>query len=145
MIRSGASADVREPHYLADSSTAFGLLGTDAPTGVVSSAVVRNMFIKSQDRVIPALDNHDANRKLRCALANPRVFEIMCPYVRPIEHAMREPRTDPQSAVFSGQTVAPELHNAHGVGRLAVICQNERLTREPAKSWLMRLPPQNSV
>ena len=27
-------------------------------------------------------------------------FEIMCPSVRPIERAMREPRTDTQSTVF---------------------------------------------
>src|SRR5262249_10825711 len=30
-------------------------------------------------------------------------FEIMCPSVRPIESAMREPRMDPQSTVFPAQ------------------------------------------
>src|SRR5262249_34266060 len=52
-------------------------------------------------------------------------LEIMCPSVRPIERAMREPRRDPQSTVFPAQLVALELHDAHGVGRLAVICQDE--------------------
>jgi hypothetical protein len=32
---------------------------------------------------------------------------------------------DPQSTVFPAQPCRPELHDAHGVGRLAVICQDE--------------------
>src|SRR4029077_1789857 len=51
--------------------------------------------------------------------------EIMRPSVRPIERAMREPRRDPQSTVFPAHLVALELHDAHGVERLDVICQDE--------------------
>jgi len=32
---------------------------------------------------------------------------------------------DPQSTVFPAQPCRPELHDAHGVGRIAVICQDE--------------------
>ena len=52
-------------------------------------------------------------------------LEIMCPSVRPIERAMREPRMDPKVLCFPRNLVVPELHDAHGVGRLAVICQDE--------------------
>ena len=34
-------------------------------------------------------------------------LEIMCPSVRPIERAMREPRMDPQSTVFPAQPCRP--------------------------------------
>jgi hypothetical protein len=34
-------------------------------------------------------------------------LEIMCPSVRPIERAMREPRMDPQSTVFPAQPYRP--------------------------------------
>jgi len=34
-------------------------------------------------------------------------LEIMCPSVRPIERAMREPRMDPQSTVFPAQPCCP--------------------------------------
>ena len=49
----------------------------------------------------------------------------MCLFVRPIERAMREPQMDPQVLCFPRNLVVPELHDAHGVGRLTVICQDE--------------------
>lgn len=52
-------------------------------------------------------------------------LQIMGPSVRPIERAVQVPRMDSQSTVFPAHFVAPELHDAHGEGRLAVVCQDE--------------------
>ena len=49
----------------------------------------------------------------------------MSPSVRPIERGMREPRRIRKVLCFPRNLVATELHDAHGVGRLAVICQDE--------------------
>ena len=49
---------------------------------------------------------------------------ITRPSVRPTERATCWPRTDPQSTVFPVQLATAELHDAHGVGRLAVVRQN---------------------
>src|SRR6201998_2735764 len=67
---------------------------------------------------------HAANRKRRCVCRVPGLKLLVHPF-------------DPWSARcgshegigkvlgFPRNLVAPELHNAHGVGRLAVICQDE--------------------
>ena len=49
----------------------------------------------------------------------------MCLSVRPIERAMRKLRRIRKALCFPRNLVVPELHDAHGEGRLAVICQDE--------------------
>src|SRR6185369_1973146 len=64
------------------------------------------------------------NRFQSISCASSRL-EITYPSVRAIEPAMREPRMDPQSTGFRAYLVTQELHDAHGVGRPAVISQDE--------------------
>src|SRR5262249_10366914 len=52
-------------------------------------------------------------------------LEIMCPSVRPIERAWGSHERIRKVLCFPRNLVVPELHDAHGVGRLAVICQDE--------------------
>ena len=54
------------------------------------------------------LDGSGAVRALRRGVVSEiSRLEIMCPSVRPIERAMREPRMDPQSTVFPAQPCHP--------------------------------------
>jgi hypothetical protein len=52
-------------------------------------------------------------------------LEIMRPSVRPIERAFGSHEWNRKVLCFPRNLVASELHDAHGVGRLAVICQDE--------------------